>query len=249
MSDNLHAGHRSRIIDRFLSAPDSLSDHEKLEIFLFGVEPRKDTNALAHTLINTFGGLEGVFSASLKGLMSVKGVGKQIATHILISGKLLEHIENLKKVQKQEIWSSLAENREHLKKYFKQEDDEKFMIFLLNDKYKLLSKHEFKDKSRFSVKVEVPELLDAFASFKPRYLVIAHNHPSGDITPSEMDDFTTKKLNILCQIHGIILSDHIIISKDEYYSYHVEGRLEALKKVSGVEQVLRAVNHIDDLDS
>lgn len=248
MSDNLHTGHRSRMIDRFLSSPDSLSEHEKLEIFLFGVVPRKDTNALAHTLINTFGSLDGVFNASAKGLMSVKGVGKQIATHILVTAKILEHLDKSRTNKKDEYWSSFEVNKQYLARYFNEDFDEKFMIFLLNDKYKLLSKLEFRNKSKFNVVVDVPELVEALAVFKPKYLIVCHNHPSGDSKPSEVDDFTTKKLNILCQIHGVVLSDHIIVAKNEYYSYHVEGRLDYVKQVSGVERVLKAVNHIDNSD-
>ena len=248
MSDNIHTGHRARMIDRFINSPDSLNEHEILEIFLFGIVPRKDTNALAHTLINTFGSLEGVFSTSVKGLMNVKGVGKQIATHILIAGKTFEQIEKSKANKKDEYWSCFEVNKQYLARYFNDDFDEKFMVFLLNEKYKLLSKLEFRNKSKFSVVVEVPELVQAFAAFKPKYLVVCHNHPSGDTKPSETDDFTTKKLNILCQIHGVTLSDHIIVGKNEYYSYHVEGRLDYVKQVSGVERVLKAVNHINDTD-
>lgn len=249
MSDNLHAGHRARMFDRLVTSPDSLNEHEKLEIFLYGVVPRIDTNALAHTLINVFGSLEGVFNASVKGLMSVKGVGRQIATHIVISGKVFEQIQKSKKDKTDEYWSTFEENKKHLARYFTDDFDEKFMIFLLNDKFKLLSKLEFRNKSKFNVVVEVPELVDAFAVFKPKYLVVCHNHPSGDTKPSETDDFTTKKLNILCQIHGVVLSDHIIKAKNEYYSYHVEGRLDYVKQVSGVERVLKAVNDIEKLEN
>ena len=88
MQNGIHAGHRERIINKFLGYPDSFSDHELLEIFLFPVLPRKDTNALAHSLLNAFGSISKIFSADAASLTSVRGVGEKIAAYIVLTGKI-----------------------------------------------------------------------------------------------------------------------------------------------------------------
>ena len=244
MDSNLHAGHRKRMTNRFLNNPDSLSDHEKLEVLLFSVVPRHDTNALAHTLINVFGSLKNVFNATPKELASVKGVGARIATQICVVGKIFNSLNDSKALEIKERWTSFDNNRKYISRYFEEGEQEKFVIFLLDNKYKLLSHMEFKNKSDFAVKVEVPELVQALAVIKPSFLIVSHNHPSGSIAPSETDDFTTKKLNILCEIHGISLIDHIIVGNSDFYSYHVEGRMDYIKKTSDVSTVLKEVDKI-----
>lgn len=242
MDSNLHAGHRQRMMNRFLNSPDSLSDHEKLEIMLFSIVPRHDTNALAHTLINVFGSLKNVFNASPKELSSIKGVGDRVATQICVVGKIIDSVIKESASTKVERFSSFENNKKFIARHFEEGEQEKFIIFLLDDKFKCLSHMEFKNKSNFAVKVEVPELVQALAVIKPNSLIIAHNHPSGNATPSETDDFTTKKLNILCEIHGIALLDHVIVGKNDFFSYHVEGRMDYIRKASDVSTVLKEVD-------
>ena len=242
MDGNLHAGHRKRMIDRVLNNSDSLSDHEKLEVLLFSVVARKDTNALAHSLINAFGDLAGVFSATPEQLLAVKGVGKNIATQICVFGKILDTIVPEYTDEREEVWNTFDRNKKNLMPFFPDLNDEKFMVFFLDNKYKRVSQMEFKTQSNFAVMVDVPELVQALAVIKPKYLVIAHNHPSGMAEPSDADDFTTKKLNILCDIHDVQLADHIIITAKGFYSYHVDGRMDKVKKTSNVSAVLREVD-------
>ena len=88
--ENLHAGHRERVIKKFITSNNGVLDHELLEILLFSFLPRIDTNPIAHRLIQTFGSLKGVFLATTEQLLSVKGIGKKTAANIKLIGMIYE---------------------------------------------------------------------------------------------------------------------------------------------------------------
>jgi DNA repair protein RadC len=87
--DQLHLGHRQRLREKFLTSPDIMSEHELLEIILFDLLPRKNTNELAHKLLRAFGSIEGVIFAKPQELTQVDGIGKNIATKLISMGVLV----------------------------------------------------------------------------------------------------------------------------------------------------------------
>ncbi len=226
--ENLHAGHRERMIEKFLKSPLAFSDHEILEVLLFYAIPRKNTNDIAHRLLKTFGTIEKVFTASSDELKSVNGIGDKAATEIMVIGRLIDIVS--KKELLDERLSTLAELKEVLIEYFYGIRDEKFLLILLDAKYKVITKITFSDKNREQVTADIPEIAKAFALHKPTFAVISHNHPSGNIEPSKEDDATTQKIDVLCNIHCVKLIDHVIVSGDAVYSYHHDNRLDEIKK-------------------
>lgn len=229
MSDkeNLHAGHRERLIKKFIESPDLFSEHEVLEVLLFYSIPRKDTNPLAHRLLQMFGSLEGVFSATKKQLMSVEGVGEKVATHLIAVFQVSKRIAQSKK-QKVTVRSA-SDARELLVDYFEGLTTETFVILLLDKNYKLLANVAFTDNDTKKVSADIPELVSAINIYHPRYAIISHNHPSMSIMPSEVDDFTTKKINVILELHDVELVDHVIVAGKMSYSYSREDRLEEIK--------------------
>ena len=95
--ENLHANHRSRMIGRFLKSPDSLNDHEILEILLYFTVKRKDTNPLAHKILSYFKDLSAVFEADADTLKKIDGVGDKIAAELLTISQVIKRVENIKK--------------------------------------------------------------------------------------------------------------------------------------------------------
>ncbi len=95
--ENLHANHRSRMIGRFLKSPDSLNDHEILEILLYFTVKRKDTNPLAHKILSYFKDLSAVFEADADTLKKIDGVGDKIASELLTISQVIKRVENIKK--------------------------------------------------------------------------------------------------------------------------------------------------------
>ena len=237
MQDGIHDGHRERLLNKFLEFPDSFSDHELLEIFLFSVLPRVDTNAVAHRLINSFGSLAEIFSASAEQLKTVKGVGEKTAAQIILLGKLLERVNRLKKSDATALRSPETVKNEVIK-LFSGLKSERLYFFLLDDKFNRVFTIESQNGAEDSVFADVSEIARAVSVHKARFALIAHNHPSGDFTPSPQDDAATKKLHILCEMHGVKLIDHVIVCGDKVYSYFSEGRLAALKDAANIDKLV-----------
>lgn len=237
--DNLHAGHRERMTTKFLSAPDSFSDHELLEVLLFFALPRVDTNLLAHKILNVFGSLEKVLSANESELTAIDGVGKKVATEIILVGRIFQRIKD-RKVAKEPVYSFNTLSKQ-LIDYFHDVDKEKFLIICLDKSNKKILQEEVSDTTNFKVEVDVKRVAKIFAKVKPSLAIIAHNHPSGSASPSEMDDITTKKINLLCEVHGVNLIEHIIIAKDKAYSYFRDNRLDGLKRRADLSKILQQI--------
>lgn len=224
MDGNLHSGHRERLIEKFVESPDSMANHELLEILLFSVLPRKDTNALAHRLLMTFGGFKRLFSATPKELMSVNGVGKRVASQIAVFGKLINAV-NVDHNKKQDKLFSFHKNKEYVMNLFTDPFKEKFILILMDSSCKVITQIEFDTFSENMVRFETSKLAKAIAMNNPAHALIAHNHPSGSLTPSRDDDIATAKIYMVCKLQGVNLIDHVIVTKNDAFSYFIDGRL------------------------
>lgn len=243
--ENLHAGHRKRKIENFLKNPDGLSEHELLEVLLFSVVPRKDTNELAHILIRAFGGLKGVFSASPSELTAVDGVGEKIASHIAVFGKIMNCVYANADEKKEKIkFSSFASVKTGIKEYFQGLTIEKFMLVFLDKAYKEIFSLSYDGDSDEYVSANVQEISMAIVINKPTFIVLAHNHPSGEILPSDADDYATRKMNVICEMNGVQLIDHIIYSENEVFSYYKNGRLDRIKSTANLAEVFESFKKI-----
>lgn len=235
-NDNLHLGHRERMVQKILSAPDGILDHELLEVLLYSSLPRIDTNAIAHKLIQMFGSIEGVFSASIDKLRSVKGIGEKTAANIYVIGVIARKINfnNAKKAK-----NSLEALKKDLINYFANETTEKSIIMLFDEKFVVLTTLVYKGASRTTSSCDVSEVVNAIALHKPKYALLAHNHLSGALVPSTQDDYTTKKINLVCDLNGVNFVDHVIVAKDKFFSYRTEGRLDYIKEHANLESVIK----------
>ncbi len=239
--ENIHAGHRERMLGKVLKNVDVLSEHELLEVLLYPLMPRKDTNPLAHKIIRMFGSVESALKAPAKELMLVDGVGKQIATHLSAMGKVFSQIAKTSTVEEPNSWLSFYNTKKWLQEYFKDATEEKFLFVLLDAKHRKIVQLPFENEDKYSVVAEIPEIAKAIALHKPKSAIVAHNHPSGNVAPSEVDDFTTMKINLLCEMHGVRLVDHVIVGKDDAFSYHVSGRLEHVRSIADVNSLLENI--------
>ena len=239
--EDVHAGHRERMFAKVSESPENMPEHELLEVFLYPLIPRKDTNALSHRIIKTFGNLNGVFSATVKELMSVEGVGKKTACEIYAAGRILREIINSENKKKPIDFSSFSRCKNALVEAFAGLKEERFSIYLLNDRYVEITCVKYENGGKEQVRGDLSEIAKAIALHKPSYIIIAHNHPSGNVFPSEADDYATKKINALCAIHGVALADHVIVSGKEAFSYSVEKRMDYIKKCSDPERIMRNI--------
>lgn len=229
--ENIHSGHRERMTEKLLNNANTFCDHELLEVLLFNFLPRVDTNATAHRLLNTFGTLQNLFNASAQEILSVDGIGKKTAEKIVLLGKIMERVYKQKETLPNKPFDMLNNFKDDIIKMFEDTKAEKIIIILLDKKNYPFVKLEYCGGDYSSVSANIEEILHAFAINKPRSVILCHNHPSGNPTPSKEDDFTTAKFYMLCSVSGIVLVDHIIIGKDDkVYSYFLNGKLHVLKE-------------------
>lgn len=228
--ENLHSGHRERMTEKLINSPDSLSEHELLEVLLYSFIPRKDTNEISHRLLRTFGSIENLLNADPKDIAVVDGIGKTTASRLVLCGKILDNIEKQKSKKSNRPMRSFFDNKEEFINFFKGLKHEKFVIYLLDKRFYKITTIEFSNQDRIAVSGDIPEIAKIVALNKPTYALLAHNHPSGNKLPSDKDDEATAKLNLTFSLHGVTLIDHVIATKDDAYSYHLSGRLDYIKK-------------------
>ena len=232
----MHAGHRQRMIEKLLYNPDSFADHELLEVLLFFAVPRVNTNHIAHDLIRMFGSIKGVFHASPKELMSVNGVGKKVATELIAVGKIFDRVTN-RKEKEIKFGFSYEHNKQQINDYFLGCVDEKLVIMFLSEKLFKTDELVYAGDSNHVVG-DIKEIAKMLAIHKPKFIIVAHNHPSGDVNPSHADDVATAQLCLICEAHGIQFLDHVIVSGYNSYSYFLAKKLETIKEISNIDKLL-----------
>ncbi len=229
MEKDLHSGHRQRMMEKLIASPDSFAEHEYLEVVLFSLLKRQNTNPLAHRLIKEFGSLKGVFNATVYELMSVEGVGKSVANGLFAIGRAMKQVN--KKQSTTNNWSNISSHLVEIVNWFDDKGEEKLVLLLLDGNYHEISKIECVGGEP-TIKTKLTTIASEFARFKPKYLILAHNHPSGSAEPSATDDYSIMKFNMLCELHGVNIVDKIIVADDEVYSYKLASRLNDVKQTA-----------------
>lgn len=236
---NIHSGHRERLKQRFLSYPDSFTEHELLELLLCDYIPRKNTNNIAHSLLFSFGSIDGVFNASKEDLLLIKGVGEKTACEIILLGKIYERVFASRKAKENSVWLNYPVYEKEIRPFFDNLTEEKFIVFFINNHHRPYYHVEFTDRKTSSVRVDFHELTRLIALKQPSRIIAAHNHPSNNCMPSVPDDETAVKIAALCSLHSCTLIDNLIITKYETYSYKLAERFNSLETTSTVTALLK----------
>lgn len=238
--ENVHEGHRERMIKKLLEGKTSFLDHELMEMLLFYAIPRIDTNPLAHKVVSRFGTLDNVFSASKEELLSVEGVGEKTANLIVLIGEIMKRTEDQRKDPPRFL--NFYQSKKLIKEMFEEQSEEYLFALLLDKKHQLIAKLEFSDHNTAKVSADASELSRAIAVHKPKFVILTHNHSSGSVAPSRDDDVATMKINLLCEVHGVSLVDHIIYSKGEFFSYFNSQRIDFVKADADINKLLSSIN-------
>lgn len=220
-NDNVHAGHRERLRERFLKEGlDNFQDHNVLELLLFYSVPMKDTNEEAHALMNTFGSLSAVFDASFEELCEVKGVGARTATLIKLMPSLFRKYE-IDKLNRDDVTLNSAELvAKYTSKYFKGLTEEKLYLLCLDSNCRMLSFDLVSSGTVNSTPLNNRFISEKAFTSKAASIILVHNHPSGITAPSTMDVNATTGIMDAMKLIGVRLSDHIIIGHgDDYFSF------------------------------
>lgn len=220
MSNNLHEGHRKRVKEDFLHNGCSFASkqpHKMLELILFYSVPRKDTNVIAHRLIERFGSLPNVFSADIEQLIAVEGVTE--ATAVLLKLFLVVNREYMSDLQKERrIFNSPDAIGEYLMCQFFGIKEEMFSLITLDGSGGIIDYDILTKGALTSVGLNSRKVLEIVIKRQAVSVIIAHNHPGSLALPSGEDITSTKALSSLLKNVGINLIDHFIICDDDYVS-------------------------------
>ena len=220
-----HEGHRSRVRERVRrESLRNFYDYQVLEYALSFVIPYKDTNPIAHRLINKFGSLSGVFEASEKDIANVEGMG-EVSAHFITHIIDLYQCYQIDKAKKCPNIFTPHDGFLYFKELLGNKLVEEIYVVCLSPKGKLLSTELVADGSTTETVVSMRNITEIMAKNNASSIIVAHNHPKGSAIPSEADNKFTKALVTTLAINGCHLLDHIIIGeetsemKENYYSY------------------------------
>lgn len=209
-----YQGHRQRLKEKFDEAPSVLADYEILELVLGYSIPRKDVKPIAKEMLMQAGTIGGVFNIDFQ---RVNGAGKETERFLRIVAELYNRIENSYYDTKQPI--SRPEQIYRLLKYhIGFAENENFAVLLLNGKGCLIGKRIMTEGIVNNAVVYPRQIAEYALNNKAVSVVIAHNHPSGDSSPSKKDIELTNIISESLSTLGIKLKDHIIVCKNEYSS-------------------------------
>lgn len=221
----VHDGHREKMRRRFLEAGlDSFAEHEALELLLFYAIPRRDTNALAHQLMDHFGTLDAVLSAPVEELMRMDGIGENAAVLLKLVPKVMQKARL--SANREIIVNSTEKAGDYLLERFQGEKNEVIYQLCLDRKGKLLSCRKLNEGGADSSELNIRRLVENALLVSASAVILAHNHPSGIALPSSEDYATTERVQAALNIVGVALVDHIIVADDDFVSMADSGTLK-----------------------
>lgn len=227
---NMHEGHRQRIRKKFIShGLDNFEDHEILELMLFYAIPRKDTNEIAHRLIDTFGSIPAIFDAPINLLKEVEGVGESVAIFIKLIPELTRVYSERKFSTPNCCSLELKSLCDRLSLKFIGRTVEIVAVMLFDAKGKIIYEGIVNKGSVNAVEMYSRKIIELVVMYNACSLILAHNHPSGVAVPSQADLDSTKHLNKVLHSMRVTLLDHIIVADDDYISMRDCGLDEVFK--------------------
>ena len=223
-------GHRERVRKKFLeNGFNGLEDYEVLELLLSYVIPRKDTKAIAKELIKKFKTLANVLKADTLELKTINGLGDVAITFLKMMGALPEKIyedklknqklikDDKNKITDKEVLLSFLRNK------IGYEDVEKFYVIYLSSSNEVIAFEESSSGTLDRSSIYPREIYKRVIMENAKSIIIAHNHPSGNTCPSKCDIDITNEIAKGLKNFGALLLEHIIITRDSYFSFLEEG--------------------------
>ena len=212
-----HAGHRDRLRDRFELGPDALPDYELLELMLFRMMPRRDTKPIAKALIRRFGSLAEVLAAGTERLMEVDGVGPTIARDLKIYEAVAQRAARAK-LEGRSLLASVETVVDYCRTRSAFIDREEFRVLFLNKKNGLIADERLGLGTVDHAPVYPREVMRRALELGAANLILVHNHPSGDPTPSPEDVKLTLQIAALAATMSVVVHDHLIIGRQGHSS-------------------------------
>ncbi len=225
----IHDGHRSRLREAFLeNGLTGMNAISSLELLLSYSIPRRDTNPIAHALLDRFGSLRDVFDASEQELCEVEGVGPNTAVLL----RLVPQIVRKSAVEKASELSYILttqDARDYLMPHFLYERDEIALMLCLDTQKRVIRCQELSRGVVNSVNVDVRRVVETALKNRASGVILAHNHPDGSASNSREDDAVTRQVLQSLRTVGITLTDHLIFAAEGTFSYRDSGTMKLLE--------------------
>ena len=223
------AGHRQRLRDRFLDTGlDGFQDYEVIELLLTLGTPRKDCKATAKAALNRFKTLQGVLDAAPSELRQVPGIGR-----INLFGLKLVPAVSRRYLQRHVAGKSVLTHSQALFDYLnhtiRDKKKECFVAIYLDAKNRVIADETLFTGTVTASAVYPREVVEAALAHSAAAIIFAHNHPSGDPSPSSDDLAITQKLVQACGLMGITVHEHLIIGAEGYFSFADHGHMARIK--------------------
>mgnify|MGYP002725601408 CR=1 FL=1 len=220
-----HSGHRQRLRQRFMkNGADSLPDYELLELLLFPALPRRDTKPLAKALLKKFGTYGEVISADPTELKTVDGIG-EAAVIALKTVQAAAIRLSQDEVMDKPVLTSWDRLMKYCRASMAYEKSEQFRILFLNKKNVLIADEVQQQGTVDHTPIYPREVMKRALELGATAIIMVHNHPSGDPAPSKADIAMTKEVRDAGDKLGIVLHDHVIVSKSGHNSFKALGLL------------------------
>ena len=211
-----------------LNNGDDLYDHELLEILLYGICPRVNTNPIAHALLDRFVTINEVFGASVEQLQEVNGVGESVARYIKTIGLCAERAG---KIGNAPTLKNMSDCKRFINLRFRAKTEEYIELYFVNKAGKVQRIFNYTSSEKTRASVDPDTIARSITLFRPYGIIIAHNHVDSDESPSDYDDNFTRIVQFICNMNGTALLDHIIYcNSSKYFSYKDSGRLGRIKE-------------------
>jgi len=227
---NVHKNHRKRLRAEMRNINfNTMDDYKILELLLFYCNVQKDTNPIAHNLINTFGSYANVLEASYSQLIQVEGVGEATATFLKGMIPFFERYATEKANAKQKITTTL----DYVKYYgeiIKYSSIEHLAVIPVNNRYEGCKFIKLEVGEHDNVEVKFNNVYNVLKDSEYTKAIIMHNHPSGNPKPSPEDFNATHILKFRLKVLGIEILDSIIVSTNGYFSFKDEGILDNMER-------------------
>lgn len=214
----MHEEHRSRMRERFLKEGlDGFEPHEVIEMILYNTIPRGNTNETAHLLMEKFGSLSGVFDAPYEELLTVPGVGEVSAVYIKMMPQFCRRYYEDRKGGKIRIFR-VKEAVDILIQKFIGRSNEAVILMLLDSQSRMLYCNVVNEGSVKEAPVYVRRIVSLALSYNAESAILSHNHPSGNVIPSDGDLSVTVTVHHALESVDVLLRDHIIIAGEDFIS-------------------------------
>lgn len=222
---SIHDGHREKMRQRFLTGGlETFADHEALELLLYYAIPRRDTNPIAHALMERYGSLQAVLSAPVEDLKRVEGVGESAAVLLRLVPQVCRKAR-MADAARENVLNSAEKAGAYLLERFAGEKNEVVYQLCLDRKGKLIACKRVGEGGVANAELNIRRVMENAILTSASAVILAHNHPSGIALPSKDDYATTQRVKDALATIGVALADHIIVADGDFVSMADSGYL------------------------